>query len=342
MCVCLWLGSGVKDANDGNGAYGRYRQIQATKYMQDISKERAAAGAPSFMDIITKPGWDKKVGDVYRVDEDWNIIPPETPELLGEGAGDVSLVSSQDSLSSRDEQSDSGGVEHDSEKASDRLAKASDRLAPDVYGIQAELEDADLADDAAGTLGILERLLNVDGSAQSVDVLLSHVQHASGKAQHSHTALSARIRQVASEVQLKWGEALRPAIEKQAALDTIVLPQPMLAKRNKSYSKMKERLREAGMPTGGKKRKILVRLKGCLNTLALCLASHVRCVVGCVCLGCHVRYVMCLNPACSCVLRVMCAVCYELCRVLVYMVWSGLLSVPSLVRLVFFVLLLIS
>ena len=35
------------------------------------------------MDILTKPGWNTKVGDVYEIDDDWNIIPPQdAPELL--------------------------------------------------------------------------------------------------------------------------------------------------------------------------------------------------------------------------------------------------------------------
>ena len=57
-----------------------YRQFKAEQTLINISKSRTG---PAFMDILTKPGWNTKVGDVYEIDDDWNIIPPQdAPELL--------------------------------------------------------------------------------------------------------------------------------------------------------------------------------------------------------------------------------------------------------------------
>jgi hypothetical protein len=54
----------------------------AEEYMRNVSAARDAAGLPSFLDIITKPGWDKQVGDVWELDEQGNLLPPEAPEFL--------------------------------------------------------------------------------------------------------------------------------------------------------------------------------------------------------------------------------------------------------------------
>lgn len=139
-----------------------------------------------------------------------------------------------------------------------------------VEALREELEEADCIDDGVGTLAVLERLLRLPASQEIAQELLSLVEHAQGKAalrterqQHSNaSSVDARLIEVARHVKQRWLDAVLPDAARQFALDTIVLPQPSVRNASKSYAHLKARLRDAGLPTGGKKRKILQRLKG--------------------------------------------------------------------------------
>ena len=78
----------------------RYRQLMAHEQLQQASKAREAAGLPSFADIIMRPGWDKKVGHLWELDDDYTLLPPAGPELLAPALGLCSATRPQGSASS--------------------------------------------------------------------------------------------------------------------------------------------------------------------------------------------------------------------------------------------------
>jgi len=155
---------------------------------------------------------------------------------------------------------------------------AADSEEGNIEALRDQLEEADCIDDGAGTLAVLERLLRLPPSHEMAQELLSLVEHAQGKAalrterqQHANASrVDARIVEVAGDVKQRWVDAVLPEAARQFALDTIVLPQLSVRNSSKSYAQLKARLRDAGLPTGGKKRKILQRLKGtCVFSLFL-------------------------------------------------------------------------
>jgi hypothetical protein len=147
----------------------------------------------------------------------------------------------------------------------------------DIEALRDELVEADVEDNAERTLAVLLSFRHLPASQEMVQELLSLVEHAEGKAalhlsRHQHvnssssvdgveSSVEGRIVAVAGEVRDKWVEAVLPGAMRQYALDTIVLPQVAVRNKTKSYALIKARLRDAGLPTGGKKRKILQRLK---------------------------------------------------------------------------------
>ena len=257
--------------------------------MRKVSEEREASGAPSFMDIITKPGWDKRIGDVYDVDEDWNIVPPTGPELLPPAFKPTQSshclppphASSQQHSHRTDSVEDSARSgqedEEDQEKDDDGVGVEALRH-QELEQLRTRLEQADYDQDCMGTLVVLQEMARMQGTREIVDGLLSEVQHASAKAalgmqkpgccsgRHgTHTNSTCltcvRIGKVAHALQDSWAQLVKSEIEKQAAVDSIVMPAAKPHKTAKSYASIKQRLREAGLPTGGKKRKILQRIK---------------------------------------------------------------------------------
>ena len=158
---------------------------------------------------------------------------------------------------------------------------AADSEEGNIEALRDELEEADCIDDGAGTLAVLERLLRLPPSQEMAQELLSLVEHAQGKAalraERQQSSVDSRIVEVAGDVKQRWVDAVLPEAARQFALDTIVLPQPSVRNASKSYAELKARLRDAGLPTGGKKRKILQRLKGtCLPVFCfqLCPLRH--------------------------------------------------------------------
>ena len=63
------------------------------------------------------------------------------------------------------------------------------------------------------------------------------------------------------EIESGWAGALEGELDRLVSREAIVLPGTKPVRKDKSYRNIKERLRAAGLPTGGKKRKILQRLK---------------------------------------------------------------------------------
>ena len=263
-----------------------YRQSKALQHIKELSSQQSATGRPSFMDIMTKPGWDKKASDVYQIDDDWNVIPPQCPELTH-----AAFSQRSDDKESRDHGSsatefcaspseaggrpgalirdgpivdgDTDGIEKGSLDAGRAEADEHDWKDGEIELYAEELLEADLADDWVQTLHRLEHLQHKPAVPALLDQMLPLLEHIQGKVAASavRDTLLDKIAELAKTLIPKWREKLEPIVEKQMALDAIVLPRPRTAKTKKTYAQVKERLRMAGLPTGGKKRKILERLK---------------------------------------------------------------------------------